>query len=240
MGEQLSEEMVGEAPGGEAVPRDSISEAAGLLSQACAGGILPAGLGEGGRGCTQALRAAGVGSGGFWWSPGQGRCSEGPGCFEESRRKVDSSGVWRTEPCREAVWKTPLIPAFVNLKGNRFLDQHFIVAQRWWDSSRVGGAVQFANQGRWAEIGSPEAKLDGLMCNLEGLTGTGHKRSAVSLALLGSVGDRKSPSPNPVTRGLCSWFHGQPEHSVTPDDFLYFRKSAPRPGCLQVARRKGR
>lgn len=145
-----------------------------------------------GRVWTQTLRAAGVRSGGFWWGPGHGRRSEGPGCCEESRRKVNSSGVWRAEPCREAVRKTPLRPAFVNLKGNRFLDQHFTVAQRgWWDLSRVGGG---ANQGRWAETGSPESKLDRLMCSLEGLTGTGCKRPAIPRALVGSVDDQKSSS----------------------------------------------
>ena len=110
----------------------------------------PACRAGGGRGrvWTQTLRAAGVRSEGFWWGPGHGHCSEGPGCCEESRRKVNSSGVWRAEPCREAVRKTPLRPAFVNLKGNRFLDQHFTVPQRgWWDLSRVGG-VPIKESGR--------------------------------------------------------------------------------------------
>ena len=160
------------------------------------------------------LRAAGVGSGDFWWSPGRGRHSEGPGCFEESRRKVNSSGVWRTEPCREAVQKTPLRPVFVHLKGNHFLDQHFTVGQRWWDSSRVGGGAVCQSR-KVAKTGSPEAKLDGLMCNLEGLTDTSQRGQSFLLPSWAAC-----PSPDPVTRGLCLWFHGQPENSVTPDDFF--------------------
>ena len=230
------EEMVSEAPGGEAVPRDSASEAAGLLSQACAGGIPPAGLGVGGHVWTQTLRAAGVRSGGFRWSPRRSRCSEGPGCFQESRRKVDSSRVWRAQPCREAVQKTPLKPAFVNLKGNRFLDQHFTVAEGGGICPELGGC-QSRKVG-----GDREPRIQAGQADVQpgGVTGTGRKRPAITRALLGNVDDRKSSSPTLPHEASALGFPAAPEHDVTLDDFLYFRKSAPRPGCLQVAHRKGR
>lgn len=70
------------------------------------------------------------------------------------------------------------------------------------------------------ETGSPESKLDRLMCSLEGLTGTGRKRPAISRALLGNVDARKSSSPTLPHEASALGFPAAPEHDITLDDFL--------------------
>lgn len=103
------------------------------------------------------LRAAGVRSGASRWGPGHGRRSEGPGCCEEQEEGQPCLGCGELEPCREVARKTPgdLLCEF---KGKPFSRPTFHCCERGCGLVQSWGG---ANQGRWAETGSPESKLTG-------------------------------------------------------------------------------